>query len=144
MPTSSSGRSAILVDTSVAVALVVADHVAHEAVVDALRGRRLGLSGHAFFETYSVLTRLPGHARRDPEDVGRALAHNFPESRFLGADDAARLAKRLATLQISGGSVYDALVGEAAARAGLPLATRDERAMDVYGVLDVNIRLIRG
>jgi predicted nucleic acid-binding protein len=142
MATSGSRRGPLLVDTSVAVALVVADHSAHDAVIAALRGRRLGLSGHAYFETHSVLTRLPGTARRGPIEVARLLEHNFPESRFLAADDAARLAKRLGSLQIAGGSVYDALVGEAAARSGLALATRDQRALDIYRTLDVEVRLI--
>ncbi len=141
MPTSGK-RSPLLVDTSVAVALVVADHVAHDEVLNALRGRRLGLAGHAFFETHSVLTRLPGRARREPREVARLLEHNFPETKFLAADDAARLGRRLGDLNLAGGSVYDALVGEAAARAGLALATRDERALDVYRILEVDFRVI--
>lgn len=57
MPTSAEPE--LLVDNSLAVALVVSDHDHHEAVAEALADRRLGLSGHAAFETYSVLTRLP-------------------------------------------------------------------------------------
>jgi predicted nucleic acid-binding protein len=132
----------MLVDTSVAVALVVADHTAHDAVIRALRGQRLGLAGHAFFETYSVLTRLPAPARRSAVDVGRLLDHNFPASRFLNATAARELAERLGELGISGGSVYDALVGAAASEYGLTLATRDERALDVYRALDVDFRVI--
>ena len=49
----------LLLDTSAAVALVVEDHEAHAATLEAVRGRSLGLAGHAWFETYSVLTRLP-------------------------------------------------------------------------------------
>jgi predicted nucleic acid-binding protein len=45
-----SGKSGtILVDTSVAVALVVADHALHEQTFRAFRGRTLGLAGHAAF-----------------------------------------------------------------------------------------------
>ncbi|MFN0155587.1 MAG: PIN domain-containing protein, partial [Gaiella sp.] len=65
MPTSGS-RDVVLVDTSVAIALVTSDHQQHKVVFDALGGRRLGLSGHAAFETFSVLTRLPPPARRSP------------------------------------------------------------------------------
>ena len=49
------GRTAtVLVDTSVAVPLTVADHDHHESTFTALRGRALGLAGHAAFETFSV------------------------------------------------------------------------------------------
>jgi predicted nucleic acid-binding protein len=62
-----SARSAeLLVDTSVAVALVVSDHEHHESTFETLRRRKLGLAGHAAFETFSVLTRLPSPARRSP------------------------------------------------------------------------------
>jgi len=36
-----------------------ADHEHHETTFEALAHRRLGLSGHAAFETFSVVTRLP-------------------------------------------------------------------------------------
>jgi predicted nucleic acid-binding protein len=118
-----------LVDTSVAVALVVADHEQHESVSDGLVGRRLGLAGHAAFETFSVLTRLPGPARRSAEAVGRLLAANFPRTRFLGAGAALDLLGRLGPLGVSGGSVYDALVAATAAEHGVVLVTRDRRAV---------------
>lgn len=129
----------LLVDTSVAVALVVADHEHHESVTRAVGRRRLGLAGHAAFETFSVLTRLPPPARREPEAVDRVLRAGFPASRFLGADDTAALLRRLAGLGIGGGQVYDALVGATAVAHGLPLATRDARAVDVYRALDVDL-----
>jgi predicted nucleic acid-binding protein len=132
----------LLVDTSVAVALVVSDHEDHEAVTRALGRRRLGFAGHAAFETFSVLTRLPSPARRDPKTVDTLLRANFPSSRFLEAAEADVLLGRLAELGIAGGAVYDALVGAAAVAHGLPLATRDARAVDVYRALDVELELI--
>lgn len=126
-----------LVDTSVAVALVVRDHPGHETVFDALGGRRLGLAGHAAFETYSVLTRLPAPARRTAAAASRLIEINFPQSRFLSADAASELLATLAGAGIAGGSVYDALVGYAAKLHGFVLATRDERARDTYRSLDV-------
>ena len=54
--------------------------------VRALGDRRLGLAGHAAFETFSVLTRLPTPARRAPATVARLLAGSFPHTRFLGAE----------------------------------------------------------
>lgn len=144
MPTSGRGRTAsdALVDTSVAVALLVADHASHETVTRAVGRRRLGLAGHAAFETFSVLTRLPQPARRQPHDVSRMLRAAFPVSRFLGADDAATLLRRIAGLGIAGGGVYDALVGAVAAAHGMPLVTRDTRALEVYRALDVELELI--
>ncbi len=74
-------------------------HDHHEAIAEALADRRLGLSGHAAFETYSVLTRLPTLLRRTPRAAGQPLANNFPGSRFLNADAAARLLVRLSALE---------------------------------------------
>jgi predicted nucleic acid-binding protein len=131
-----------LVDTSVAVALVVADHEHHEPTRDAIGARRLGLAGHAAFETFSVLTRLPPPARRTPAVVAELMAANFPASRYLSADAAQELLARAADLGIAGGSVYDALVGATAKEHGLALATRDRRALDTYRALDVEFELI--
>jgi len=143
MATSASGRRRdLLVDTSVAVALVVADHDDHAAVTRAVGKRRVGLAGHAAFETFSVLTRLPTPARRPPQVVGRLLQAGFPATRFLGARDTEALLERLTGLAIAGGNVYDALVGAAAVAHDLPLATRDRRALDVYRLLDVELELL--
>jgi predicted nucleic acid-binding protein len=138
----SAERGELLVDTSVAVALSVIDHDHHEETFAALADRRLGLAGHAAFETYSVLTRLPPPDRRTPTAVARLLAANFPETRFLSAAVAAELLARLHRAGIAGGAVYDALVGATAVEHGLRLATRDRRALDTYRALDVNLALL--
>ncbi len=140
-PTSGSAPD-VLVDTSAAVALTVGDHAFHDATVGALKGRRLGLAGHAVFETFSVLTRLPTPARRPPVVVARLMAANFPASRFLSAEGAERLLTELASGEISGGSVYDALVGAAAKEHLLVLATHDRRALDTYRVLGVDVEVL--
>lgn len=141
MPASASAPE-LLVDTSVAVALTVADHEHHQATSRALGRRRLGLSGHAAFETFSVLTRLPSPARRTPATVARLLAADFPHSRFLRAEAAATLLAELHTAGIAGGAVYDALVGAAAREYGIVLATRDRRALEVYRALDVRLEVM--
>lgn len=99
MPTSGDGdpeprEPEFLVDTSVAVALSVAGHEGRAAARAAGEGRRLGLAGHAAFETYSVLTRLPAPARRTTAAVGRLLARNFPYSRFLSPGRASTRDRR--------------------------------------------------
>jgi predicted nucleic acid-binding protein len=139
MPTDTSADESkiTLLDTSAAIALVVEDHEDHTATLQALRGRRLGLAGHAWFETFSVLTRLPGARRRSPADVLRILAHDFPGSVFLGEGEAVELGQDLARLGISGGAVYDALVAAAARQHVRPLVSGDERAGSVYDALGV-------
>ncbi|HEX4437729.1 MAG TPA: type II toxin-antitoxin system VapC family toxin [Solirubrobacteraceae bacterium] len=138
----SAERGDLLVDTSVAVALSVVDHDHYEETFLALADRRLGLAGHAAFETFSVLTRLPPPDRRTPAAVARVLSTNFPNTRFLGADAAEDLLARLHLEGISGGAVYDALVGATAVEHGLRLATRDRRALETYRALDVSVELL--
>jgi predicted nucleic acid-binding protein len=142
MPARGDGDPELLVDTSVAITLVVTDHEHHRRTFEALGNRRLGLAGHAAFETYSVLTRLPPPVRRTPAAAARLLAANFPHSRFLAAGDTAALLTELGSNGIAGGSVYDALVGATAAKHGLALATRDERAIETYRILDVAVRYV--
>ncbi len=131
----------LLLDTSAAIALIVEDHEAHTVTLEAVRGHRLGLAGHAWFETYSVLTRLPGALRRSPADVAALLAHDFPASVFLAREDAAELGPEMARLGITGGAVYDALVGATARQHGRLLVSGDARARGVYEALGVRLRL---
>jgi len=132
----------LLLDTSAAVPLVLADHEAHGATTAALAGRDLGLAGHAAFETWSVLTRLPGARRLSPASAGRLLAADFAHSRQLGAQQAAALLAALPSLRLSGGSVYDALVGAVAVEHDLELVSRDRRAQGTYTRLGVRLRLL--
>jgi hypothetical protein len=120
----------------------VADHEHHCGVVEVVGNRTLGLAGHAAFETFSILTRLPPPARRSPGAVARLIAHNFPATRFLSDHTAAELLARLGTLGIAGGAVYDALVSGAAVQHELTLMTRDRRAVDTYRRLDVKFVLV--
>jgi len=130
------------VDTSVAVTLVVADHEHHEVTTKALGTRCLGLAGHAAFETFSVLTRLPPPARRTPSVVMQLLETNFPRSCFLSPGAARALLGEFVRAEIAGGSVYDALVGAAAAEHGIVLVTRDRRAIEMYRSLGVEVELL--
>lgn len=132
----------LLVDTSVAVAILVSDHEHHRAAVHAVGDRRPGLCGHAAFETFSVLTRLPSPARRSPEDVVELLRESFPDTRFLSGQGAGSLLERLPMLGAHGGSVYDALVGATAAEHRLPLLTRDRRAVPVYRALGIALEIL--
>jgi predicted nucleic acid-binding protein len=143
MPTAMSAeRDVALLDTSAAIALIVEDHESHAQAITALRGRRLGLAGHAWFETYSVLTRLPGAQRRSPADALHLLAHNFPATAFLGERASVKLGPELAGLGVSGGAVYDALVGAAARQHRLRLVSADALARSVYDGLGVELEMM--
>jgi predicted nucleic acid-binding protein len=143
MPTSDDAPD-LLVDTSVAVALSVADHTHHDVVFEALSGRRLGLAGHAAFETYSVLTRMPPPVRLTPAAALRVLRANFPHTRFLSPRPAAELLASLPGHDLAGGSVYDALVGAVAREHRIPLGTRDRRAAHTYQALELEVEFVDG
>jgi predicted nucleic acid-binding protein len=128
---------ALLLDTSAAIALVDPDHPFHEAVRAATRGRPLGLAGHAHFETFSVLTRLPTPKRQSADDARRLIAAEFPESRFLAPAEQAALVAEFASAGVVGGAVYDGLVGAAARAHALTLVTCDVHARGSYAALGV-------
>lgn len=123
------------VDTSVAVAALDASHAAHSECLEVVRHRRPSLAGHAAFETFSVLTRLPGQLAIAPPVAAELITRVFPSVVWLDPDAAARLLGRLGTVGIAGGSVYDALVGEAARQNGCRLLTRDRRAQRTYDLV---------
>lgn len=129
-------------DTSVAIAALDAGHLAHEPCVSAVRELRPALAGHTAFEVFSVLTRLPGSLTVDPGDAAALLARVFPETVWLSPLESQELFGRLAPLGITGGSVYDALVGEAARAHGCVLLTRDQRARRTYDLLGVQHRFV--
>ncbi|MEM1332182.1 MAG: type II toxin-antitoxin system VapC family toxin [Actinomycetota bacterium] len=135
MPISGSGAA---IDTSVAVAALDAAHAAHDACREAVRERRPALAGHAAFETHSVLTRLPGPQAVSTAIAADLIARVFPDVAWLGSEDATALLRRLGVAGVSGGAVYDALVGEAARVNGLVLLTRDRRAQRTYDLLGVD------
>jgi len=131
----------LLLDTSAALALVLADHEQHAVVVAAVRGLGLGLCGHAAFEVFSVLTRLPAASRLGRADAARVIA-SFTHTRLLGTRAAARLLRDLPALGIAGGAVYDALVGAAAVEHELELLSLDRRAAATYRELGVRVRVL--
>ena len=121
---------------------VVEDHADHEATFTTLAERQLGLAGHAAFETFSVLTRLPAPSRLVPAAAFRVMTSNFPHTRFLGPERSAELLTELADRRIAGGSVYDALVGATALEHGLTLISRDRRAAETYRALGVVVEML--
>lgn len=130
------------VDTSVAVAALDAGHLAHGPSLEAVRTHSPMLAGHASFEVFSVLTRMPGALSVDPGDAAALIERVFPAVAWLSPDAHAGLRRRLATLGITGGAVYDALVGEAARTNGCVLLTRDRRASRTYDLLGVEHEIV--
>lgn len=132
----------LLLDTSVAIPLLVTSHIAHRAVSTAVRDRVAALAGHALHETYAVLTRLPGDARVSPSDAVRLLRERFGNAALLDSRSARSAPNVLAAAGISGGATYDGLIALAARSAGLPLATRDRRAQGTYRLLGVSVEML--
>lgn len=137
MASGDAGHRGYAVDTSVAVAALDASHLAHPSCVDAVRTLRPALAGHAAFEVFSVLTRLPGALAVAPGDAASLLARVFDEICWLTPARSGALFERLAPLGITGGAVYDALVAEAARTHDRLLLTRDRRAQRTYDLLGV-------
>jgi len=129
------------VDTSVAIAALDRSHAAHPVCRALVVERRPALSGHAAFECYSVLTRMPGALGLDGPGASALLAAVFPDIVLLTAADSRALLGRLGPIGVLGGAVYDALVGEAARRNQRRLLTRDGRARRTYDLLGVDYEL---
>jgi len=138
----STSAEPVLFDTSAALALVSPDHPSHADLCRLSRGRPRGLSGHAAFEFLSVLTRLPRPQRLTGPEAHTLLTHDFPEGRCLPAGRMDALLAELVTPGITGGQVYDALVGACARHHGLDLLTCDARAEPTYRSLGVRYRLV--
>lgn len=128
----------LAVDTSVAVAALDASHAAHDPCRRAVVEFRPALAGHAAFETLSVLTRMPGPLMVDAPTASGLITIVY----WLDATAATNLLTRLGPIGITGGAVYDALVGEAARVHGVRLLTRDLRARRTYDLIDVDYQVI--
>jgi toxin FitB len=132
----------LLVDTSVSVPLLIASHTAHALVVAAVGRRSVALAGHAWHETYSVLTRLPGDARLSPADAVVLLKDRFERPALLDTRTARNAPAMLAEVGVAGGATYDGLIALAAKPTGIPLASRDRRAEGTYRRLGVEVELL--
>ncbi|MFV0458296.1 MAG: type II toxin-antitoxin system VapC family toxin [Actinomycetales bacterium] len=132
----------LAVDTSVAIPLLVASHPEHQEVIAWASHRTLTLSGHAFVETYAVLTRLPGDARVSATDAVRLIKENFVAPLTLSGELATTVPAILAESGVAGGATYDGLVALAALEHRATLVTRDARARSTYEALNVEVRIL--
>lgn len=131
----------IAIDTSLVVALFASWHEAHESARESVPSE-VHLPAHVLLESYSVLTRLPP-PHRAPADV----VESFLRGRFAGrlltlpGGRHRTLLKSVVERDVTGGSVYDALIGATAKHAGATLLTRDRRAARTYEAVGVAFRL---
>jgi predicted nucleic acid-binding protein len=117
----------VFLDTNVLVAGSLREHSQHalaQAVMESIQtGKTKGYtSGHAFLETYSILTRLPT-LPRIPAAQALALVQENILKHFtmvvLTASEYSSLVTRLGGEGIGGGQVYDALHLACARKAGV-------------------------
>jgi len=108
-----------------------------------IASQRTRLLAQVAVETYSVLTRLP-----PPQRVSPSLALGFLQATFafppvaLSPDGFQQLLDLAATRTISGGAVYDALIGATAKQESATLLTLDQRAVATYQLLGVDFRFV--
>lgn len=132
----------IALDTSVAVPLLLRTHTAHKSVKRWAKGRELTLCAHSLVETYSVLTRLPGDNRLAGDDAVQVIDDYFPKPLMLPDAVGVDIHRRLAEAGVTGGATYDGIVALTALENGVPLASRDRRAVNNYLSLGVEVQLV--
>jgi predicted nucleic acid-binding protein len=136
------GDSLVTIDTSLAIPLLVRNHPAHATARAWRAGRSMSLCGHAWIETYAVLTRLPGAARVLPADAARLLHSNFSNPLTVHDSTWATAPNIFADAGVAGGATYDGWIALAALDHGVVLASRDARAEATYRRLGVNLEMV--
>jgi predicted nucleic acid-binding protein len=130
------------VDSSIAIAAILADHEAHVEAEAALAGSETTIA-HVAAETYSVLTRMPPPLRLDASAAAAIIDARLPSTRVaLGASGYASSLATLATAHVSGGATYDGLIALTALDHELVLVSRDLRAARTYRALGVQFQLL--
>lgn len=76
------------------------------------------LAGHAAFEVYAVLTRLPVPLRLSARQASDVVREAFPARCWLTPQQSDELLDRVAGLGLVGGSVHDARPGRPHHREG--------------------------
>lgn len=117
----------VLMDTSVLVAAMLADHVRHSESVRWLSRAKDGafeyfVSGHSLAEVYAVLTRLPRSPKIGPLEAVGLIRENIETHAkiiTLSANDYLILVQELAASNLTGGVIYDAVIARAATIAGV-------------------------
>ena len=111
----------VLFDTSVLVSAFVVNHPQHGVCASWLeRAKSQEVEGfvatHTLAETFSVLTRLPLSPRISAHLAQRLITQNLNrfETVSLDASDYRSVISNMVSLNLTGGSIYDALIARAA------------------------------
>jgi predicted nucleic acid-binding protein len=115
-----------LLDSSVLIAALVEAHSRHGKAFPWLRSIRSGeiqglIASHSVAETYAVLSTLPMAPRITPAAAWALLEHSvlpFVKVVDLSAEEVQGVVRKISRNGLAGGVVYDALIAEAAAKAG--------------------------
>ena len=121
-----SGTIKFGLDTSCLIPLLASWHEHHDEMFAAFesrrrRGQKPVVAVHALVECYSVLTRLPKPHRLAPEQARELLAATVIDNCELAGLPPGRswsVVEDLASHDLGGGVVYDALIAEASHHAG--------------------------
>ena len=111
----------VFFDTSVLVPVFVPGHEHHDRSLSAfltVRGGNAYCAAHSLAEVYAALTRLPGKYRAGPDEAvicletiqERLATVELDVSEYVSAMRAA------AGIEITGGTIYDALLGACAVK----------------------------
>lgn len=132
----------LAVDTSLAVPLVLRTHRFHDQARRWRGGHALWVCGHAWIETYAVLTRLPGGSRVAPADAVTLLTAHFDGPLLPDEATAASAVAMLADAAVSGGAVYDGWIALVARQHDAVLLSRDARAEATYRRLGADVEMV--
>jgi toxin FitB len=134
--------TAVAVDSSIAVAALLSAHPDHGRCREAAAGASIPV--HGLYETFSVLTRLPGALRASETVALDSLRRWFPSRSVLSlpAGEETDALSDLAAAGVSGGAVYDGLIAWVVRRHGIRLRSRDGRAARTYAKVGVSYELV--
>ncbi|AYG04288.1 PIN domain-containing protein [Gryllotalpicola protaetiae] len=128
-------------DTSVLIPALLPWHVAHVAAREAVSAVT-SVPAHVLVESFSVLTRLPVGHRISAASAAEALDRLAWTAVSLPPPAHRELIRRASEAGVSGGAIYDGLIGATAQHHGLRLLTRDARARRTYDALSVGYTLV--
>lgn len=132
----------IAIDSSVAIAAFGEWNALNDEAAEIV-GEGVAIPVHALLETFAVLTGFPPPHRAPAEIVDAWIEDRFPNVLPPPSIDEQRdLVRQLARTGRIGGAVYDALIAMTAKVAKASLVTADRRAVPVYELVGVDVRLL--
>lgn len=116
----------VLFDTSVLIAALIEGHPRHSACFPQLKVTKSGqmqgyISTHSLAEMYSVMTRLPIQPRIAPVQAQAIIADiaQLLTPILLVSEDYLAAIAQMASLNLPGGGIFDALIAQAALKANV-------------------------